>query len=295
MRSLLSLTTLAIFLLAACQQVGQDASQSGSGLSIQSDTRIVSLSGAMTEILCLAGLEANIVGVDVTSTYPASMQAVPKVGHNRNIQAEGILSLNPTLVIGKEGGLKPEVEMQLRQTGVPLLLLTHTETIEGAQHLISQLADTLGKPELAGRLNASIDESLNRVQPLTPAPRALFIYARGAGNLMVAGTGTQMELMLKLAGAEPVIKNFDGFKPYSPEALLAADPEAIVLFESGLNSLEGEEGLLEVPGVAETSAGRSGRFIAMDGQFVAGFGPRVGEAALALNQHLQQMMLAHGQ
>ena len=47
--------------------------------------RIVSLSGTISEIICDLGRQNQLVGVDVTSTYPAALDKLPKVGHNRNI------------------------------------------------------------------------------------------------------------------------------------------------------------------------------------------------------------------
>ncbi|MEL6675547.1 MAG: ABC transporter substrate-binding protein [Bacteroidota bacterium] len=253
---------------------------------LNDSTRIVSLDGALTEILFACGIGKQIVGVDVTSNYPSATADITKVGHNRNIQAEGVLSLNPDLIIGKAGSLKPELLEQLTQAGAEILLLEHTPSLEGTRQLITALCDTLDKPEVGTSLIAAIDAQLEKIQKPEPTPKAVFIYARGAGTLLVAGEGTQMESMFGLAGAENAVSGFEDFKPLTPEALLAADPEVVVMFESGLTSLEGESGLWEIPGLSETTAGKNKAYLTYDGQFLAGFGPRLGDAALALNQGL---------
>jgi len=283
--------------LIACQSAGQQQAQSQS--TPAQPQRIVSLAGSITEVLYAAGLQSKLVGVDVTSNYPPATTDLPKVGHNRNIQAEGILSLSPDLVIGRANELKPAVEEQLRQAGLELILLPQEYTVAGTKRLIRQVCDTLGQEGIAEKLIQTIDADLGRVQPLAAPPRAMFIYARGAGTLMVAGEGTQMQQMLELAGATNAVQGFADFKPLTPEALVEANPEVIVLFDQGLSSLEGADGLLAVPGVAQTIAGQQRAFITMEGQLLAGFGPRLGQAAAELNAEFRRLTqtqpLAEGQ
>jgi iron complex transport system substrate-binding protein len=274
---------LSLLGLVACQP---DGSQQAHDTGTQPQ-RIVSLAGSITEIIYAADLQDRLVGVDVTSTYPAAVDRLPRVGHNRNIAAEGVLALNPDLVIGRAGELKPAVEQQLRQAGTELILLEQTYSVAGTKQLIQQVCDTLGRPSASGRIIAQVEADLDQVEPLSQPPQALFIYARGVGTLMVAGSETQMQQMLELAGAQNAVQGFEGFKPLTPEALVEAQPEVIVLFDSGLSSLEGPEGLLGVPGVAQTPAGQRQAFITMDGALLSGFGPRLGQAAAQLNAQLQ--------
>jgi iron complex transport system substrate-binding protein len=118
-------------------------------------------------------------------------------------------------------------------------------------------------------------------------PTAILIYARGAGTMMVAGKDTAGAAMLELAGARNPV-TFSGFKPLSPEALVEAAPEVIVIPARGLATLGGEAGLLAVPGVAATPAGRARRFVAMDDLLLLGFGPRLGEAVDELSSRLAE-------
>lgn len=251
------------------------------------DVRIVSLNGTLTEVLCALGYEKSIVGVDVTSTYPVAMQALPKVGHNRNIQAEGVLSLKPTLVVGKKGELKPELEQQLSAANIDLQLFPLDYSPEGAQTLIEKMASQLKKSPKGKQLVEKMNADLLKIEKLTASPKVLFIYARGAGTLMVAGEGTPVQKMIKLAGGQNAVTGFVNFKPLTAEALIKANPDVILLFDSGLKSLEGGEGLLKVPGIKETDAGRNKAFITMDGQLLTGFSPRLGQAAQILNHKLK--------
>ena len=119
-------------------------------------------------------------------------------------------------------------------------------------------------------------------------PKVLFIYARGAGNLMVAGTNTPMEKIIGIAGGQNAITEFEDFKPLTPEAVVKSNPDYILMFDKGLESIGGVDGVLKLEGVASTNAGKNKKIIAMDGQLVSGFGPRVGQAAAQLNQLLQK-------
>ena len=259
-------------------------------LAINEQTKIVSLNGTLTEILCALGYEKNIVGVDVTSTYPASMRKLPKVGHNRNIQAEGVLSLQPTLVVGKKGEIKPELEQQIKAANINLQMFEMTPTPEGTQQLIATMAQQLNKTKVGEELNNKIKTQLGQVEKIENAPKVLFVYARGTGTMMVAGDGTSVQQMITLAGGQNAISGFKEFKPLTAESLIKANPDVILMFDSGLKSLEGPEGLLKAPGVKETNAGRNKAFITMDGQFLNGFGPRLGEAALELNKKLKESL-----
>src|SRR3546814_14071921 len=96
--------------------------------------------------------------------------------------------------------------------------------------------------------------------------------------MMVAGENTQMEQVIHMAGGQNAVRGFEDFKPLTAESLVAANPDVILLFDSGLDSLGGMEGLLKVRGIAQTNAGKNRKVIEMDGQLLTGFGLRLGKA-----------------
>jgi iron complex transport system substrate-binding protein len=249
--------------------------------------RIVSLNGTISEIICDLGRQGQIVGVDVTSTYPAALEKLPKVGHNRNISAEGVLAQNPTLVVGTTESLKPEVAAQLKSAGVRVELFKQAYSVDGTKQLIKEVAAAFGATAEVPALLKKLDAQLTQVRKPAKSPRVLFIYARGTGTMMVAGQGTQVEKIIQLAGGQNAATGFTEFKPLTAEALVAANPDVLLLFDSGLQSLGGKAGLLQVPGIAQTTAGRTGRVVEMDGQLLTGFGPRLGLAASELSKKLQ--------
>lgn len=249
--------------------------------------RIVSLDGTVSEILCDLGLQSHLIGVDVTSTYPESLKSLPKVGHNRNISAEGVISLKPTLVLTTENaGTKPEVVEQIKAAGIKVISFQQEYSIAGAKKLIQDVATTCQVGSKAKPLIKKLDADLALVKKAMNSPKVLFIYARGTGTMMVSGRGTQVAKMIELAGGVNATPDFENYKPLTAEALVTANPDVILLFDSGLQSLGGNEGLLKVQGIAQTNAGKNGRIIDMDGHLLSGFSPRLGKALQELAQKI---------
>ena len=271
--------------ISSCRQgIRQDTSQLDS-------VKIVSINGTVSEILVGLGLEDQIIGVDVASTYPESLQSKPKVGHSRQLSAEGILSLGPDMIFGTELDVKPELAEQLKTTGVSLHLFKREYSPEGTRNLIRSIADTLGLQAKGDSLITQLNQDLALVDSMDfkdPKPRVLFIYARGAGTMMVGGTGTEVDKMIALAGGVNAITGFEDYKPLTSEAVVAANPDVILLFDSGLSSLGGVNGIMQVQGIAETPAGKNRRFVEMDGQYLSGFSPRLGKAIQELASKIHQ-------
>ena len=252
------------------------------------DLRIVSANGTLSEILVGLGLEKQLVGVDITSTYPATLEKIPKIGHNRSIAAEGILTLNPDVIIYTDQSmLSPAVVKQLNSSGKKLVEFKHEYSKEGAVKLIREVGAYFNAKPQAEKMVKSLQADLAKTTANTSPKKLLFIYARGTGTLMVSGTGTSVDKMFALAGHRNAVQGFTDFKPLTAESLITANPDVLVLFSSGLESLQGIDGLLKVPGVANTNAGKNKKVIAMDGQLLTGFGPRLGKAALELSQKVK--------
>lgn len=260
--------------------------------------RIVSLSGPVSETLAAIGLEESIIGVDVTSTYPASLQSKAKVGNTHNLNVESILALKPDYVISmKERGIKPEQATQLQQAGVKVWVIDQEYSIEGTKKYITLLADSFHKEEEAKKIITAIDASYATLPKYNTRPSVMFIYARGAGALSVCGKDMPMAKMIEMAGGVNAGNDFEGFKPLTAEAVVKNNPDAILLFSSGLQSVDGPEGMLKVPGVAQTNAGKNKNFIVMDGELLSGFGPRIAEAVKELGEKMhagQNAQLASG-
>ncbi len=250
-----------------------------------SNQKIVSLNGGITEILAALGHQQEIVGTDVTSVYPENLKQTAKVlGHMRTITIEPIMALNPTLIMASGKDMNPELLKKIGESKIQTEVYNQEFSVEGTKRLIEQVAKTVGNTDYQN-LYKKIDEDLAKVQPLSQKPKVLFIYARG-NNLMVSGKDTQMASLINIAGGENAINDFDGFKPLTPEALVKYNPDFLLFFTDGLQSSGGIDGVLKVPGISQTTAGKKKQIIAMDGGLMSSFGPRLGEAAYSLNQLL---------
>ncbi|SDD37030.1 iron complex transport system substrate-binding protein [Mucilaginibacter pineti] len=279
MKKIILITVLAIFAFGA---KGAD--------KIPANSKIVSLNGTVSEILAGLGLENNIIGTDVTSNYPESLKSKPKVGHNRNISAEGIIALQPDVVTGLSTEIKPELAAQLKAAGIKLVLFTQDFSADGTRKLIKDVSASFGGAPQAAAMIKKLDTDLaavNKVSKSAAKPKVLFIYARGAGTMMVSGDNTPLNKIIQLAGGQNAVTGFNDYKPLTAEALVAANPDVILLFSSGMESLGGAAGLLNVQGINQTNAGKNKKFVTMEGELLTGFGPRLGQAVAQLSQKLK--------
>jgi len=249
--------------------------------------KIVSVNGTMSEIICALGMESSIVGVDITSTYPATLDKIAKVGHNRQVSSEGIVALSPSLVIGLENDLKPAVLEQLTASNIKTQLFKQDLSVEGTKQLIRTAGTYFNQSAKAAALVAQLDKDIALVKKPAVKKKVLFIYARATGTMMVSGTGTAVDKMIQLSGGQNAVTAFPDYKPLTSEALIAANPDVILLFNSGLESLGGIDGLLKVQGISQTNAGKNKKVISMDGQLLTGFGPRLGKAMIEFSSKLQ--------
>lgn len=93
-------------------------------LAAEMPQRWVSAGGALSEWISELGGEPRLVGVDTTSQHPASLKALPSVGYQRQLSAEGILSLRPDVLVGTEEMGPPSVLVQVRKAGVRVELFS---------------------------------------------------------------------------------------------------------------------------------------------------------------------------
>ncbi|MEQ8703208.1 MAG: helical backbone metal receptor [Phaeodactylibacter sp.] len=277
--------------LNACQNAPSATEQATQEASYK---RLVSLSGSVTELLYELEQGDKIVGVDVTSTYPAEqLTQLPKLGHVRQLNVEALLSLQPDLVLAERTDEASAALQQLETAGVEVLWLDGSFTLDKPLAQAEQIGKKLGLNEELESLRKTYEADKAKLQQarqtMEGIPKVLFIYARGKGSLMVAGKNTAASAMIELAGGQNAISSFEGFRALSAEGLMEAQPEVLLLFDSGLQSLGGVEGLLQIPGLAQTPAGQQGHIIGMEGLYLLGFTPRAARAAADLSGRLQAL------
>jgi iron complex transport system substrate-binding protein len=254
-----------------------------------SGRRLVTVGGPISEIVAALGAGGEIIGVDTSSTFPASLAQLPKVGYQRTLSPEGILALRPTAVIASQDAGPPAVLEQLRGAGVQVQIIQAEPSSAGALAKIRGVAAAIGRAsqgeELASRLTREL-EAIPALCASKPRLRVLCVHARGAGAVLVSGAGSAAEAMVRLVQAEPAAPEIRGNQPLTPEAALAAKPDVLLTTTHGVEGLGGVDGLLKTPGLGETPAGKARRVIVMDDLLLLGFGPRTAEAARGLLEAL---------
>lgn len=252
--------------------------------------RIITLGAALSETTDALGLGKNIVAVDVTTTYPVFLNKLPKVSNNRSVSAEALIAFAPDLVLAPEGTVSKEIQYQLKSAGIRFVSIKQEYSVNGALKFIREVAAALevtAKGEiLAKQTELKVKQSLARIKTTGKPAKVLFIYARGTGVMMVAGKKSSLDALINLSGGKNAIQEFEDFKPYTTEALVKANPDVILMFDFGLTSLGGLNGILKLPGVGQTTAGKNKRIVQMDPALLSNFSVRLDQAITALNEKL---------
>jgi iron complex transport system substrate-binding protein len=272
--------------------VGADGVES----MIEDTSRIVTLSGDLTEIVWELGFGASVVATDVTTVYPPEAVGLPVVGVGRFLSAEGVLAQTPTLVIGDTQTSPPEAIAQIRSAGVPVVILEVPVTFDGLYDKIGELADALGVPERGEELVAEVRSEIAAALSTTAAPDTkpgiAFVYSRGPDVMLLFGSEMTTQPVIEAVGGIDVgaASGVTGTVSVTPEAIVAAAPDVIIITSEGLQALGGAEGLLAIPGFAETPAGRDGRILDYPEGDVLTFGPRIAETLALLSADLQSVL-----
>lgn len=256
----------------------------------QDSQRVISLGGSVTEIAVALGAQDRLVARDTTSNYPPEIEALPDVGYIRALSPENVLALAPDLIIAEGDAGPPEAVEVLKSAGIPFALMPEANGPDAIPAKIAAVAEALGKVEEGEALSASVSAGLEaakaRAAAVAEPKRVLFILSLQGGRVMAGGEGTEAEGIIRLAGGVNAATGFQGYKPMTDEAVIAAAPAAILMMDREGDLAIADAEALAHPALAETPAGKAGKVIRMDGMLMLGFGPRTPEAADALYRAL---------
>ncbi len=272
------------------------ASLSGSARMGAPDTsRIVALNGDVAEMIWALGLGSKVVGTDLSATYPPAAARLHNIGYQRMLTAEPILALKPTLIIGTPDAGPPSVIKQLRASGVPVVIISSSDTTvtgnlaRAVQGRIVQVAEALGVPSSGRHLSATVGSQITAAEVLakkaTSKPRVVFLLIQAQANTyLIAGKGSSFSTLIAAAGGIDAggTSGIAGYLPLTPEALVKARPDVLLVFSSGVASVGGLPGVLKLPGVSLTPAGKAKRVLVFDDDFLGNMGPRTGLALAQL-------------
>ncbi|WP_436847463.1 heme/hemin ABC transporter substrate-binding protein [Streptomyces aureus] len=265
----------------------------GKRTTVEKADRIVPLSGGLNEIVFTLGLGDRVVARDITATFDQARK-LPLVTRNHDVSAESVLSLHPDLVLAESTTGPDEALRQIRDAGVPVLVVAPAHGLADVGTRIRTVADALGVPAAGRRLAERSQDRIAAVRKAIPAhadhPRVAFLYLRGSASVyLIGGRGSGATSLLQAAGAVDAgaESGLDkDFTAITTEALVRAAPDAILVMSKGLASVGGTDGLVRIPGVAQTPAGANRRVVSVEDGVLLNYGPRTDQVLKSLVRQL---------
>lgn len=253
--------------------------------------RWVSAGGALSEWVAALGGESKLVGVDTTSQHPASLKALPSIGYQRQLSAEGILSLRPQVLVGTEEMGPPPVMAQIRSAGVQVEMFSARPDLPTLKGNLQHLGALLGSEAKASELFTGYEQALEQqkrwvatAQATHKAPGVLMLIGNAGGKQLIAGKDTAADWMLQQAGGRNLATH-SGYKPFSVESLAGLSPEVLVFADRALTGEAARAALFkENPILASTPAAKHARVFELDPTLlVGGLGPRLPQSLVQLS------------
>lgn len=274
----LALTVLLVFAFAA--QLRAEPAQ-----------RIVSVGGSVTEIIYALGQEHRLVARDTTSNHPPATLELPDVGYVRRLSPEGLLSVEPDLILAEDGAGPPETLDILHESKIPIVTIPMGYDRDAVLAKIRAVADALDVSEQGTRLAEEVGNAIDAAVAENGliGKRVLFVLAMQGGRILAGGSNTAAEGVINLAGAKNAVQGFEGYKLLTDEAILTAAPDVILLMSARGPRFLSDEDLLSNPALAATPAGQSRAVLRMDGLLLLGFSVRTGQAVSELAAQLSEL------
>jgi iron complex transport system substrate-binding protein len=253
--------------------------------------RWVSAGGALSEWVAALGGESKLVGVDTTSQHPAALKALPSIGYQRQLSAEGILSLRPQVLVGTEEMGPPPVLAQIRSAGVQVEMFSARPDLPTLKGNLQHLGALLGSEAKARELFTGYEQALEQqkrwvatAQATHKAPGVLMLIGNAGGKPLIAGKDTAADWMLQQAGGRNLATH-SGYKPFSVESLAGLSPEVLVFADRALTGEAARAALFkENPILASTPAAKHARVFELDPTLlVGGLGPRLPQSLVQLS------------
>lgn len=286
----MALTLMPILLLTACTQ-----SKSNSEIVISqadvtsvavtpveklSDVRIVALANGAAELIAAMGYRDNLVGRDIASST-TELKDVPIVTSGHQVIPETIIALQPTLVIVDDATGPSSAISKLESAGIRIVNISQSWNLVDLLIKVDQLGSAIKAPQSAALLRNILSESVNGnlvgASATDQKLKVAFLYLRGTSSIyLVGGQGSGADYLINATGAIDVgaQKLTKPFTPLTAETMAQLNPDLILVMIAGLESVGGVSGLVELPGVAQTQAGKNRQIVAVDDSLLLSFGPR---------------------
>ena len=252
---------------------------------------VLSLGSDVTEIVYALGAGDRLVARDSTSMYPPEAIALPDVGYVRALSPEGVLSVDPTIILASEGAGPMETIDGLKAANIDFISLNTGFDPASVADKIKQIGTALDLPEKAETLADTTAEALAAQIEMANAvddtrKRVMFVLSLRDGKALVSGTSTGADALIAMAGGVNALDSFEGYKMLSDEAASSAAPDVILMMNRGGSHGATAEELFSIPALAITPAAETMNLQKIDGAFIAGAGPRTPEVVAKLHDAL---------
>ncbi|MGW6422090.1 heme/hemin ABC transporter substrate-binding protein [Nocardia sp. NPDC055053] len=264
----------------------------GTEVTVTDASRIIAVDryGTLAQTVYALGLGANLVGRSTSASFPAVADVPNVAGGNSALSVEAVLALRPSVFLTDTTSAAPAVRDQLRAAGVNVVYFDPDRTMDGVVPQIEAVATALGVPEagaqLGQRTRDEIATATARVPEQDPQPKIAFLYLRSTAITMIAGPGSGADSLITAIGgvdAGTAAGVSEPFTAITSEAMIAAAPDVLLVMSDGLKSVGGIDGLVKIPGIAQTPAGRNHRVVDMSDAVLLSFGPNTGRVITALS------------
>jgi iron complex transport system substrate-binding protein len=254
-------------------------------------SRVVVLANGVAEIMNSLNARSIIVGRDISSTEK-SLDNIPVVTSGHQVLPEQVIALKPDLVIiDASTGPKSAIQ-QIRGAGIRVIQTPESWSLTDISAKVAAVAAAIGSPQQGSLLNAAMKDAITAKQ-LSGKPKIAFLYLRGTSSIyLVGGPGSGADSLISAIGAVDVgaASLPRPFNTMTAESLATLNPDLILLMSKGLESVGGVSGLLKLPGVAQTKAGKNHAIIDVDDSLLLSFGPRTPSLVVALSEKVSAVL-----
>jgi iron complex transport system substrate-binding protein len=263
--------------------VGQEAPQ------VQ---RVIALANGSAEIISGMGYKNILIGRDIASSDPV-LKSVEIVTSGHQIVPEKILSLSPDLVLIDDSSGPQSALTALENAGVKMVLISQAWTLVDIDKKISEVAAAIGTVETGRDFTKAIAAVGNQVTPISTGTRIAFLYLRGTSSIyLIGGKGSGADSLISAIGATDVGAQTlaNPFNPMTSEALARLNPDVFIVMSKGLESVGGVDGLLALPGISQSVAGKNRAIVSVDDSLLLSFGPRTPSLITQLAQSVEKVL-----
>lgn len=251
--------------------------------------KIVSLGGDVTEIVYALSAESSLVARDSTSQWPQPATALPDVGYLRQLNAEGILAMRPTLVLASAQAQPSLALKQVEQSNVRVVTVPGSNDLSVIDEKVRVIAEATHRVEQGDALRKNLRQALAALPSSPLNKRVLFILNHGGMTAMAAGQQTGADAAIRAAGLQNAMQGFARYQPLSQEGVIASQPDLVVISQDGVSAMGGEDNLWKLPGLAQTPAGKNKQVLQIDDMALLGFSVRTPQAIQQLRDKAEQL------